>query len=404
MAEYSSIVKARATVQHAEPIARNTSGFKLEDNRPVQKKTNRTGLPDQLKSGIENLSGHSMDDVKVHYNSAQPAQLNAHAYAQGSNIHLAPGQEKHLPHEAWHVVQQKQGRVKPTKQLKSKININDDEGLEQEADRMGAKALGANSVAKTLVQKKASVQTSQLMYGAIPDQELQEDAPEPGLTTRWYQMDAKGKITARWFSIPYGWIEVGVKHKLKVFQTIQDNLLYRANKASARIDDFKSDLESAKDLVLEKIKSLHTVNEELQKFIDEWVAEHLNIKKVLISVGVTMALGIGVIYGLSLVHLTKWVYLGITGASELLAIYYAVRWIRNELLPSMAKLSLVGLNSMAMISAAYKIAYDIFNDMPLNNFVWAALPFGLIISELVAHLASLKKAKEKALRKEHKLD
>jgi hypothetical protein len=48
----------------------------------------------------------SMDHVKVHYNSSQPAQLNALAYAQGSDIHVAPGQEQHLPHEAWHVVQQ----------------------------------------------------------------------------------------------------------------------------------------------------------------------------------------------------------------------------------------------------------------------------------------------------------
>lgn len=35
-------------------------------------------------------------------------------YSQGTDIHIGPGQEKHLPHEAWHVVQQKQGRVKPT--------------------------------------------------------------------------------------------------------------------------------------------------------------------------------------------------------------------------------------------------------------------------------------------------
>jgi hypothetical protein len=35
-----------------------------------------------------------MDDVKVHYNSAKPAQLNAHAYAQGTDIHIASGQEK----------------------------------------------------------------------------------------------------------------------------------------------------------------------------------------------------------------------------------------------------------------------------------------------------------------------
>ncbi|MEW7289083.1 eCIS core domain-containing protein [Aquimarina sp. 2304DJ70-9] len=108
--------------------------------KPIQRKNN-TGLPDNLKSGIENLSGYSMDDVKVHYNSSKPAQLQAHAYAQGTDIHLAPGQQKHLPHEAWHVVQQKQGRVKSTRQFKGNVNINDDAALEKEADIMGAKAL-----------------------------------------------------------------------------------------------------------------------------------------------------------------------------------------------------------------------------------------------------------------------
>ncbi|MTI88298.1 MAG: DUF4157 domain-containing protein [Balneolaceae bacterium] len=107
---------------------------------PAQLKPNHTGLPNNLKSGIEQLSGYSMDGVKVHYNSNKPAQLNAHAYAQGTNIHLASGQEKHLPHEAWHVVQQKQGRVKPTLQTHG-VSINDDKRLEQEADRMGVKAL-----------------------------------------------------------------------------------------------------------------------------------------------------------------------------------------------------------------------------------------------------------------------
>jgi hypothetical protein len=104
-------------------------------------RTNNTGLPDQLRTGLESLSGISMDDVKVHYNSAKPADLQAHAYAQGSDIHIAPGQEQHLAHEAWHVVQQKQGRVQATKQLKGKAAINDDAGLEHEADVMGAKAM-----------------------------------------------------------------------------------------------------------------------------------------------------------------------------------------------------------------------------------------------------------------------
>lgn len=103
-------------------------------------RSNRTGLPDALKTGIENLSGYSLDDVRVHYNSPKPAELQALAYTQGTDIHVAPGQEKHLPHEAWHVVQQKQGRVKPTLQMKGKININDDAGLEKEADVMGEMA------------------------------------------------------------------------------------------------------------------------------------------------------------------------------------------------------------------------------------------------------------------------
>jgi hypothetical protein len=107
----------------------------------IQPKTkNQTGLPDNLKSGVESLSGMSMDAVRVHYNSDQPAQLNAHAYAQGTDIHIAPGQEKHLPHEAWHVVQQAQGRVRPTMQMKSGVPINDDKGLEHEATLIGAKA------------------------------------------------------------------------------------------------------------------------------------------------------------------------------------------------------------------------------------------------------------------------
>ncbi|WP_202972106.1 DUF4157 domain-containing protein [Moorena producens] len=100
---------------------------------------NKTGLPDKLKAGVENLSGYALDDVRVHYNSPKPAQLQALAYTQGTEIHVAPGQEEHLPHETWHVVQQMQGRVKPTMQMKG-VEINDDAGLEKEADIFGNKA------------------------------------------------------------------------------------------------------------------------------------------------------------------------------------------------------------------------------------------------------------------------
>lgn len=125
---------------------------------PVGKLANDTGLPLQLKSGIEQLSGFSLNDVKVHYNSAEPAQLQAHAFARGTDIHVASGQEKHLAHEAWHVVQQKQGRVKPTTQLKGNA-INDDVSLETEADVMGAKAAAVQPFTTQLRAAKTGANT-----------------------------------------------------------------------------------------------------------------------------------------------------------------------------------------------------------------------------------------------------
>ncbi|HEX7815064.1 DUF4157 domain-containing protein [Dyella sp.] len=114
---------------------------------------NRTGLPAQLKSGIEQLSGHSLDSVRVHYNSSAPAQLQALAYAEGNHIHLGPGQERHLPHEAWHVVQQMQGRVNSTRQMMG-TPINDNPALEREADIMGAKALNFSGKDQTTVLQR----------------------------------------------------------------------------------------------------------------------------------------------------------------------------------------------------------------------------------------------------------
>lgn len=98
------------------------------------------GLPPTLQSGIEALSGVDMSDVQVHHNSSDAGKVNALAYAQGNQIHLGPGQEKHLPHEAWHVVQQKLGRVQATGNVPDGRALNDDPTLEAEADRMGAQA------------------------------------------------------------------------------------------------------------------------------------------------------------------------------------------------------------------------------------------------------------------------
>lgn len=99
-------------------------------------------LPDPLQHEIETLSGTAMNDVRVHYNSALPLHLNALTFAQGSDIHVGPGHENHLPHEAWHVVQQKQRRVQ-SMPLASGLAENGDSKLEPEPDAMGSKAVQA---------------------------------------------------------------------------------------------------------------------------------------------------------------------------------------------------------------------------------------------------------------------
>lgn len=147
-----------------QEMADNRSSLQSNPNQ-----NNNTGLPDSLKSGIENLSGYSMDDVKVHYNSDKPDQLYAHAYTQGTDIHIASGQEKHLPHEARHVVQQKQGRVKPTVQMKAEVSINDDAGLEKEADIMGAKLAYSSKQAEPgqAATLNHTAKTSQVIQGVF---------------------------------------------------------------------------------------------------------------------------------------------------------------------------------------------------------------------------------------------
>jgi hypothetical protein len=145
-----TIRESGARAQRTDELRADDPGYgallsrRAQGPHPVQciAAPNRTGLPDRLKEGVEALSGISLDRVKVHYNSSRPSRLDALAYAQGSNIHVAPGQEKHLPHEAWHLVQQAQGRVRPTAFVRDGLAINAAPALEAEADRMGALAAG----------------------------------------------------------------------------------------------------------------------------------------------------------------------------------------------------------------------------------------------------------------------
>ena len=125
-----------------------------------KRKVNKTGIPDRLKASMEALSGLSLDAVRVHYNSDKPALMNAYAYAEGTNVYIAPGQEKHLSHELWHVVQQLRKEVRPTIQLKGKKQGSDSNKLEHHANIKGKEAMNLAKIPDLLPTQKLEEKTS----------------------------------------------------------------------------------------------------------------------------------------------------------------------------------------------------------------------------------------------------
>jgi hypothetical protein len=113
--------------------------MKSNQSKPGVPAHSAPGLPPQLERA---LSGLVSENVQVHYNSPEPKSLLAHAYTQGTGIHLAAGQESHVTQEAWHVVEQARGRIIPTSSLHA-VQMNEDGALEREADALGRAAAKA---------------------------------------------------------------------------------------------------------------------------------------------------------------------------------------------------------------------------------------------------------------------
>jgi hypothetical protein len=104
------------------------------------------GLPDPVRGKMERAFSADFSGVSVR-ESSEASALGAQAFTRGSEVVFAPGHyhpdsergQSLIGHELAHVVQQSEGRVAPTIQGKG-IALNDDAGLEAEADDLGARA------------------------------------------------------------------------------------------------------------------------------------------------------------------------------------------------------------------------------------------------------------------------
>ncbi|MCC5946735.1 MAG: DUF4157 domain-containing protein [Bernardetiaceae bacterium] len=131
-------------------------------NVPLQRKA-ETGLPEQVQTKMESAFNTSFSDVKIHTNSSKASDIGAQAFTQGNNVHFAQAKfnpssqsgQQLIGHELSHVVQQREGRVKPTTQMKG-VAINNDSSLEREADVQGAKAARGESVQRKTVSGSSS--------------------------------------------------------------------------------------------------------------------------------------------------------------------------------------------------------------------------------------------------------
>lgn len=134
------------------------------EESPLQRKSNGANqMPAEVQAKMESAFGADFSGVRIHANSSAATNAGALAYAQGNDIHFAPGQydphsqrgQQVLGHELTHVIQQKAGRVVPTGRVGSGVLVNDDESLEREADEMGARAAAFGTPGPETVQRMA---------------------------------------------------------------------------------------------------------------------------------------------------------------------------------------------------------------------------------------------------------
>ncbi|WP_339734491.1 DUF4157 domain-containing protein [uncultured Sunxiuqinia sp.] len=143
-------------------MKKDTTNSKKMESRAVAnadhsvKKKRNANLPEDLQTRIETSFGQDFSDVALQKNSIEAREMNALAFTQSEKIHFAPGQfnpntEKGrnlIGHEFTHIAQQRSGVVKPTRVLRKRFTVNDDRGLEADAERFGRKAVRGETISK----------------------------------------------------------------------------------------------------------------------------------------------------------------------------------------------------------------------------------------------------------------
>ena len=143
----NSILQMQEAEEEEEIIQAKTA-IQKEVSKPAVQNGAHTSLPESLQAKMEDSFGTDFGNVNIHKNDRSAAQIGALAYTKGNNVHFAPEQynpgsqkgQELIGHELTHVVQQREGKVTATLHGKGML-INDNPGLEKEADIKGKRAV-----------------------------------------------------------------------------------------------------------------------------------------------------------------------------------------------------------------------------------------------------------------------
>ncbi len=145
-------------------------------------------LDGAVRASFEPRFGQDFSQVRVHTDpkaSGAARRLGAQAFTQGQDIYFGAGRyrpgtsqgQQLLGHELTHVVQQRQGRVQPTGKTGG-VLINDEAGLEREAEGMGRKALQMKRLSGSDPSNHHESPASQTIQAAGEKQQTTAVTPE----------------------------------------------------------------------------------------------------------------------------------------------------------------------------------------------------------------------------------
>jgi hypothetical protein len=299
-----SIVKSKAVPVFKSIIQPKVGPHTRALGNPKKEGTTNTSvttqLPEEVQAKMENSFGQNFSNVNIHKDSSSAKDINAKAYAQGTDIHFAPGEynphskegQELIGHELTHVVQQGQGKVGQEEIHGKGLSINQDVSLEKEADEMGKRAADG-----TIIDNFKNQNISQFKSTTIQGYFLPEDAASEMIGMEFIVSEAINNTTIK-LNIPKGTkISIITWDNKNEFVTASylspidkktysfkiSKMYLRPVKNASGLDDYATDV-GAQATSVKDGKTMLTVLEakepEYQKFHNQkgYDAEHIRIE------------------------------------------------------------------------------------------------------------------------------